>query len=146
MDMFMSKSSQPSSGQSQAGTSKFIHPPSASRPDKGKAIEPMDDVSDMSDLEPISSLMSLPPASPSKHRQSVQSPGPTQSPALGPSRKKKLLVPSASAVGFFDEIEVDAEECDARLAREAKMLERRGVKAAVARWSDVSVIDLTGGE
>ncbi|PNY27851.1 Flap endonuclease [Tolypocladium capitatum] len=145
MDVFVSKSSQPSSSQSQASTSKFIRPPTASRPDKGRAIEPADDVSNSSDLEPIS-LMSLPPASPSKRRQAVQSPSPAHSPAPSPSRKKKLLVPSASAVGFFDEIEVDAEERDARLAREARILESRGVKAAVARRSDVSVIDLTGGE
>ncbi|POR32924.1 Flap endonuclease, partial [Tolypocladium paradoxum] len=140
MDMFMSKSSQPSSSQSQTGTStsKFIPPPTSSHPDKGKVIEAADDVSDTSDLEPMSSLMSLPPASPSKRRQTFQSPSPAHSPAPSPSRKKKLLVPSASAVGFFDEIEVDAEERDARLAREARILESRGVKAAVARWSDVS--------
>ncbi|KND92466.1 Flap endonuclease [Tolypocladium ophioglossoides CBS 100239] len=140
MDMFMSKSSQPPSSQSQTSTSKVSRPPTASHPDKWKATEPADDASDTSDLEPISSLMARPPASP------VHSPSPAHSPAPGPSRKKKLLVPSASAVGFFDEIEVDAEERDARLAREARILDSRGVKAAAARWSDVSVIDLTGGK
>lgn len=54
-----------------------------------------------------------------------------------------MLVPGASADGFFDEIEVDVEERDAVVARHAKLLSSRGVKTAVTRWSDVSVIDLT---
>ncbi|KAH0495779.1 hypothetical protein TgHK011_009310 [Trichoderma gracile] len=59
---------------------------------------------------------------------------------------KKLIVPSASRPGFFDEIEVEAEEYEERIAREeARLLRSRGVGSGVARWSDVSFIDLTGG-
>ncbi|ETS00279.1 hypothetical protein M419DRAFT_131872 [Trichoderma reesei RUT C-30] len=57
---------------------------------------------------------------------------------------KKLIVPSASRPGFFDEIEVEAEEYEERIAREARLLRSRGAGSGVTRWSDVSFIDLTG--
>ncbi|KAL7898540.1 hypothetical protein HDV64DRAFT_250136 [Trichoderma sp. TUCIM 5745] len=58
--------------------------------------------------------------------------------------KKKLLVPSASRPGFFDEVEVDADVYEETVAREAQLLGARGVGSGVTRWSDVSFIDLTG--
>ncbi|TFB00650.1 Flap endonuclease GEN-like protein [Trichoderma ghanense] len=57
---------------------------------------------------------------------------------------KKFLVPSASRPGFFDEIEVEAEEYEERIAREARLPRSRGAaRSGVMRWSDVSFIDLT---
>ncbi|KAL7934485.1 hypothetical protein V8C35DRAFT_301044 [Trichoderma chlorosporum] len=62
------------------------------------------------------------------------------SPAPAPARK--LFVPSGA--GFFKEIEVDVDEYEQRIEREAQSLQARGIKAGVTRWSDVSFIDLTG--
>ncbi|KAL7814005.1 hypothetical protein V8C44DRAFT_326950 [Trichoderma aethiopicum] len=59
---------------------------------------------------------------------------------------KKLLIPSTSRPGFLEEIEVEAEEYEARIAREARLLRSRGAGSGVTRWSDVSFIDLTGGD
>ena len=53
--------------------------------------------------------------------------------------KKKLLAPRQSEVGFYKEIEVDADKRD-EMIRE---LERLQGKGTVARVSDVSLIDLT---
>lgn len=59
-------------------------------------------------------------------------------------QKKRLLVPRHSGAGFFDMVEVDADELDERALSEAKRLEARGSRAKVMRWSDVSEVDLTG--
>ncbi|KAL7923551.1 hypothetical protein ACQKWADRAFT_289951 [Trichoderma austrokoningii] len=49
---------------------------------------------------------------------------------------KKLIVPSTSRPGFFDEVEVDADVYEETVAR------ARGVRSGVTRWSDASLIDL----
>jgi Holliday junction resolvase YEN1 len=49
----------------------------------------------------------------------------------------------ASAVGFFEEVEVEAEKRDELVARETAALERRGVRAKIIRVSDIGFIDLT---
>lgn len=103
---------------------------------QGRADEAVDDAaSDGSDLEPLSALVSQ--AQASKRRPEGQTPSREPSAAASPSRKK-LVVPRASADGFFVVVEVDEEE------REARLLERRGVRCGVARWSDVAVVDLSG--
>lgn len=57
---------------------------------------------------------------------------------------KKLIVPSASRPGFFDEVEVDADAYEETVAQETQLLKARSVRSGVTRWSDVSFIDLTG--
>ncbi|KAF7545964.1 hypothetical protein G7046_g9442 [Stylonectria norvegica] len=81
---------------------------------------------------------SLPP-SPSKRRQTTAPPT-TRSSSPTPARKKKLLVPRTSAVGFYREVEFDADEREEHLAA----LKRRGKGVGVARLSDVTYVDLTG--
>jgi Holliday junction resolvase YEN1 len=51
----------------------------------------------------------------------------------GKSTKKRLYIPRKSAVGYFREVEVEPEEA-----------ERLGRIRGVVRYSDVSVVDLTG--
>jgi len=46
-------------------------------------------------------------------------------------------------VGFYEEVEVDAEERDELMARGTAALERRGVQAKIFRTSEVGFIDLT---
>lgn len=82
------------------------------------------------------------PLSPSKRGQSLA--GRSRSPSL--PAPKKLLIPRTSAVGFFKEVEVDEDERDEMITRETNRLNSRGVKARIARWSDVSVIDLTNDD
>ncbi|CAM1509314.1 Fc.00g030530.m01.CDS01 [Cosmosporella sp. VM-42] len=102
--------------------------------------------SDSDDLAPLSSFLSVPaPTSPSKRRQNSPLPT-TKSPSPSPARKKKLLVPRTSAVGFFREVEVDEDERDKRLERESANLQKRGFSTGVARLSDVAFVDLTGDD
>ncbi|KAF5024985.1 hypothetical protein F66182_2936 [Fusarium sp. NRRL 66182] len=140
MDMFTKKSKIPTP------TQPLIEPASLSlkRPPKTKQI--FDDAFDSdssSDLVPLSTLLSHPSTSLNKEHQETLTTNRSASPSAAPARKKKLLIPRASAVGFFKEIEVDAEERDELLARETAALERRGVRANVLRVSDVGYIDLT---
>ncbi|KAM5348653.1 hypothetical protein ACJ41O_008477 [Fusarium nematophilum] len=142
MDKFTTKSSIPSSSQSSLPQPAPTHP--SRQPLSSKPVAAFDDFdSDSSfDLVPLSSLISG-PTSPSKRHQRSLPKNRSTSPGPAPVRKKKLLVPRASAVGFFKEVEVDADKRDERLARETAALERRGIKGAVMRVSDIGFIDLT---
>ncbi|KAG9256661.1 uncharacterized protein F5Z01DRAFT_481627 [Emericellopsis atlantica] len=72
---------------------------------------------------------------PPEHRDGSPSPQP---------RRKRLLVPRTSSVGFFKVIEVDEEQRDAIVATEEAKLRSRGLSSQkVLRQSDVSLIDLT---
>lgn len=91
-----------------------------------------------SDLEPLSSIAQ--PASPTKPASTVHEVPTCQEKESGKtitSPKKKLLRVRPSGSGFFDEVELDAEERDAQLTSTS------GKKAGLVRWSDVSIIDLT---
>ncbi|OAQ92035.1 flap structure-specific endonuclease [Purpureocillium lilacinum] len=94
-------------------------------------------------------LRSPPPAkiSPSKRRSRGETPSPAeeQGPPPSPSRKKKSLERSATLY-WSNESEVDETERAARIRSGSKLPEARGVKAGVVRWSDVSLIDLTGDD
>ncbi|WZH48141.1 DNA repair endonuclease rad2 [Fusarium acuminatum] len=96
-----------------------------------------------SDLAPLSSLITSAPVSPNKRLQRSAPPNRSTTPSPAPARKKKLLIPMASAVGFFEEVEVEAEKRDELVARETAALERRGVRAKIIRVSDIGFIDLT---
>ncbi|KAF4121666.1 holliday junction resolvase YEN1 [Geosmithia morbida] len=61
----------------------------------------------------------------------------------GDQKKKRLLVPRTSAVGFFKEIEVDEDVADETASREERRLKASGQARGVIRYSDVSIIDLT---
>ena len=98
------------------------------------------------DLVPLSSLTSTTPTSPSKRRQKSPLPTRSSSPRTNPARKKKLLVPRTSAVGYFKEVEVDEEDRDEAMEREASNLQRNSGRAGVSRWSDVAFVDLTGDD
>lgn len=114
----------------------------------GPPPDPFESDSD-DDLAPLSSLLSPdPPAptSPSKRRQKSPLPTRSPSPSTKPARKKKLLVPRTSAVGYFKEVEVDVEDRDERLDKEASILQRRSGRSGVTRWSDVTFVDLTGDD
>lgn len=71
-------------------------------------------------------------------------PPPQRERSPSPVPAKKLFIPSASRPGFFDEVEVDVDEYEERIAQESQRLQTRGVRSGVTRWSDVSFIDLTG--
>lgn len=140
MDMFTRKSKIPSASQ------PSLTKPPPSPPRRSKSQPNFDDDFDSdssSDLVPLSSLVSRASASPNKRQQESPPPNRNSTPSPAPARKKKLLVPRASAVGFFKEVEVDAEERDELMARETATLQRKGVKAKVVRVSDVGFIDLT---
>ncbi|KAH8168954.1 XPG i-region domain-containing protein [Sarocladium implicatum] len=101
------------------------------------------------DSSPLSPPRLPPPISPSKRSSHTQSPtlratSPSPTRPQHPQRKKKLLVPRASDAGFFETIDVEAEEVDEVLDAQTRRLKARGVKTDVVRWSDVSQIDLTG--
>ncbi|KAH8706402.1 hypothetical protein BGZ61DRAFT_531595 [Ilyonectria robusta] len=148
MDMFATKTARPSASQ------PVMPKPSTTRPVKEKAaslpitnFDDSDDFSgfesDSSDLEPLSSLISRASASPGKRRKEILSNTRSPSPGPAPVRKKKLLVPRTSAVGFFKEIEVDSDEHEDCIAREAASLQRKGNRGRVARMSEVEIVDLT---
>ncbi|RFU75653.1 flap structure-specific endonuclease [Trichoderma arundinaceum] len=92
-----------------------------------------------------SSISNSPPKSrPKNGNKSAPSPPPQRDSSPSPVPAKKIFVPSASRPGFFDEVEVEADEYEERIARESQMLQTRGIRSGVTRWSDVSFIDLTG--
>jgi Holliday junction resolvase YEN1 len=140
MDMFTKKSKTPSA--SQPALTKI---PSSPPRRKHKSQPTLDDDFDSdssSGLAPLSSLVSRASASPKRQQESLP-PSRNSTPSPAPARKKKLLIPRASAVGYFKEVEVDAEERDELVARETATLRRKGVRANVVRVSDVGFIDLT---
>lgn len=102
------------------------------------------DIDSDDDLAPLSSLLSPDPST--KRRQKSPLPAKSPSPSTKPARKKKLLVPRTSAVGYFKEVEVDEEHRDERLGKEASILQRRSGRSGVTRWSDVTFVDLTGDD
>ncbi|KAM6526169.1 hypothetical protein FSOLCH5_002297 [Fusarium solani] len=144
MDMFTKRSNTDISN-SQPSPPKL--PPPRSKPSvRSKDVDPFDDdpfESDSDSLVPLSELISRSPNSPTKRHQPSIPRERDASPSPAPARKKKLLIPRASDVGFFKEVEVDADERDERLARETASLDRRGIKASVVRVSDIGFIDLT---
>jgi Holliday junction resolvase YEN1 len=96
------------------------------------------------DLPPLSSLISRQPPEPLSPSKRHKSPPDSDRAANPPGPgKKKLLVPRTSAVGYFKEVEVDADERDETASREARRLERKGKACKVVRLSDVSFVDLT---
>ncbi|KAM0248547.1 hypothetical protein ACHAQJ_009423 [Trichoderma viride] len=139
MDIFTQKQPQPemdrpSSKRSEDGTYKS----SSSREDMTTAAN--------REIEILSSSI---PNSPPKSRLKTNNERPLPPQAyrdssLSPAPAKKLFIPSASRPGFFDEVEVDADEYEERISRESQLLQTRGVRSGVTRWSDVSFIDLTG--
>lgn len=109
-----------------------------------RATEPIEDPfdPDSSDLPSVADLVRAEPSSPSKRRsQESQAASGDRSSSPTPSRRKKLLVPGAA--GTLREIEVDYDERDEIIAREEAKLVGAKIKGKVARWSDVSIIDLT---
>lgn len=129
--------------------------PPKDRPDSKPTAEesgskpiPDDDVfdADSSGLEPLSALVGSDsvPSSPSKRRSTeIQLPSREGSPTPSPSRKKKVLLVPSSSDGFLREIEVAENDRDAVAAREQGVMTALQRHGHVARWSDVSVIDLT---
>lgn len=101
---------------------------------------------DSSGLEPLSNLISKdsPPLSPSKRRsKEIRAASRDGSPTPSPSRKKKILLVPSSTDGFMREVEVAENDREAATAREEGVLTALKRQGRVARWSDVSVIDLT---
>ncbi|KAJ4200461.1 hypothetical protein NW767_007526 [Fusarium falciforme] len=144
MDMFTKRSNTDISN-SQPSPPKL--PPPRSKPSvRSKDVDPFDDDpfdSDSDGLVPLSELISRSPTSPTKRHQPPILRERDASPSPAPAWKKKLLIPRASDVGFFKEVEVDADERDERLARETAALDRKGIKARVVRVSEIGFIDLT---
>ncbi len=102
----------------------------------------LDDPFDDASLLSIADMVPPEPSSPSKRRsQESQAAGGDRSGSPTPSRRKKLLIPGAA--GTLREIEVDVDEREGVIAREEAKLARSNAKGKVARWSDVSIIDLT---
>ncbi|KAL6871943.1 hypothetical protein J3F83DRAFT_733231 [Trichoderma novae-zelandiae] len=92
-----------------------------------------------------------PPPPPTSSRPSINTKTPPSYPLQrerhpdAAAATKKLFVPSASRPGFLEEVEVEADDYEERIARESRLSSRtRGAGSSVARWSDVSFIDLTG--
>ncbi|KAM0554754.1 hypothetical protein ACHAPJ_006826 [Fusarium lateritium] len=141
MDMFAKRSKAPSSSQPSLAKPAALLP--KQQPKSQTTFDEDFDSDSSSDLVPLSTLLSRSPKSPNKRNQRSLPPNRSTSPSPAPSRKKKLLIPRASAVGFFKEVEVDAEERDERLARETAALERQGVRGNVVRVSEIGFIDLT---
>ncbi|PNP45010.1 hypothetical protein TGAMA5MH_03425 [Trichoderma gamsii] len=138
MDIFTQKQPQPG-----------INGPTSSRRTKhgsyksSSSREHINTAAAINEVEILSS--SIPNSSPQVHLHTSNE---VTSPLFPASRRnrsptpipiKKLIVPSASRPGFFDEVEVDADVYEETITREA-----RGVRSGVTRWSDVSFIDLTG--
>ncbi|KAF4465151.1 DNA repair endonuclease rad2 [Fusarium albosuccineum] len=143
MDIFTTRSNKTISSQASFQKPAPLLSKTLPQPVVNKEYDGGLDSDDPDDFVPLSSLLSRAPASPSKRHQKPQPTNRSTSPSPAPARKKKLLVPRASAVGFFEEIEVDAEERDERLARETATLERKGIRTGAVRMSDVGFIDLT---
>jgi Holliday junction resolvase YEN1 len=143
MDMFTRKSKNPSCSQPSLTKPPPPHSPPRQQPKTKATFDDDFDSDSSSDLVPLSSLISRSSTSPGKRQQESLPPNRNSTPSPVPARKKKLLIPRASAVGFFKEVEVDAEERDELIARETATLQRKGVRANVVRVSDVGFIDLT---
>lgn len=132
MDRFTQKQPQP----------RVDRPTSSKRTEHGShksnsSRESINTATTINEIEILSS--SVPNSSPTLHLNTsneVWSPNPIPI--------KKLIVPSASRPGFFDEVEVDADVYEETVAREAQLLKACGVRSGVTRWNDVSFIDLTG--
>ncbi|KAK1239091.1 hypothetical protein MKX08_006152 [Trichoderma sp. CBMAI-0020] len=143
MDIFTQKQPQPSVERptSSKRTKHGSYKSSSSR-------ESINTATTINEIEIPSS--SIPSSSPQVHlnaRNEVSSPPfpvSRRSRSPSPAPIKKLIIPSASRPGFFDEVEVDADEYEEIVVREMQLLETRGVRSGVTRWSDVSFIDLTG--
>jgi Holliday junction resolvase YEN1 len=141
MDMFTKKSKNLSSSLPSLTKSPPL-PPKQQREPQATFDDDFDSDSS-SDLVPLSSLITGAPVSPNKRLQRSAPPNRSTTPSPAPARKKKLLIPIASAMGFFEEVEVEAEKRDELVARETAALERRGVRANIIRVSDIGFIDLT---
>ncbi|KAL6694621.1 hypothetical protein J3F84DRAFT_377418 [Trichoderma pleuroticola] len=97
------------------------------------------------EVEIISSSPEAPATSrPATSKQRTRAPPPQRDGSPGPTTGKKIYVPNGA--GFFTEIEVGEDEYEERISREVQSLQARGIRAGVTRWSDVSFIDLTGGD
>lgn len=93
-----------------------------------------------SDLASVSSLIrpSLPTERDSMEKKASRTG--VKSSQINSSSKKKIFRARKSESGFFEEVELEAEE------RELEANSKTGKKAAELRWSDVSVIDLTAAD
>ncbi|KAK4073424.1 uncharacterized protein Triagg1_5250 [Trichoderma aggressivum f. europaeum] len=143
MDMFTQQLAP--SGTSRSGSSKSskgsIYNPNSSR----------EDVATRAMTKEVEVIPSSSPEAPRTSRATVSKqwtrvPPPRRdgSPLPGPASGKKIYVPNGA--GFFKEIEVGEDEYEERISREVQSFQARGIKAGVTRWSDVSFIDLTGGD
>lgn len=108
-----------------------------------KASEPGSSGEELHSFLDSSPLAVQSPKSPGKRLKSPSDseaePRDPTTPTKAGKCKKKLLAPRTSAVGYYKEIEVDASKRDELM----KEMERTQGKGAVARVSDVSLIDLT---
>jgi Holliday junction resolvase YEN1 len=141
MDVFTQKQSQPD----------MDRPSSSKRSEDGtyKSNSSREDITTATINMEIEILSSSNPNSPPKSRpktsiERLPPPPPHRDSSPSPVLAKKIFVASASRPGFFDEVEVDADEYEEIIARESQSLQARGVRSGVTRWSDVSFIDLTG--
>lgn len=120
-------------------------------PGKSAPAIPVDDAGSGNDDDDLPPLSEETPPTPPKRRASrsrIQS-SPESTWGRSPTKatgKKKLLVPRASAVGYFKEVEVDADIRDEVSLREERRLAREGHGHVATRYSDVSIIDLTRGQ
>ncbi|KAL7962729.1 hypothetical protein V8C34DRAFT_269710 [Trichoderma compactum] len=141
MDKFTQKYAQ--SGTDRPGSSKSsngsIYNPNSSREDLATKAMAKD-----VEVIPSSSPEALRTSRPTTGRQWTHVPPPQLDGSSGPATGKKIYVPNGA--GFFTEIEVGEDEYEERISREVQSLQARGIKAGVTRWSDVSFIDLTGGD
>lgn len=96
------------------------------------------------DLPPLSSLVSnRSPQPKSQAKRHKRPPGSDRGSSPVRAGKKKVFIPRTSAVGFFKEVEVEADERDEWVWRETRHLEGKGRTHGAVRWSDVSFVDLT---
>ncbi|KAK2590154.1 hypothetical protein QQS21_012165 [Conoideocrella luteorostrata] len=96
------------------------------------------------DMESDSDLDSLPSFTQAKPSEKADSPDTTitrqehEPKQTASSPKKRLFRPRLSAAGYFEEVELNAGE------RDAQIVSKGGKTSSVVRWSDVSIVDLTG--
>lgn len=123
----------------------------STRKDSGSGSIHTDERDDFDDFLEVNSSPMKPPSPVQSSSSALQSTSSSKrnqmksesGPHSGLPAAKKLLVPRTSDIGFFREVEVEEHEVDAVIDRETARLRSRGIRTAVARWSDVSVIDLT---
>ncbi|KAI9155387.1 Flap endonuclease [Paramyrothecium foliicola] len=139
MDMFATRN-KPGVCQEPLPVSKLINAPNGRLTSQRRG--PIDEAIEIN-TSPMSppSPASPQPASPSKRDRQRSELSPSPSPRV--PAPKKLLIPRTSAVGFFREVEVEEHEVEEVIHRETSRLRKHGIRSAVTRWSDVSVIDLT---